>query len=183
MNGLILIGGHSSRMGSDKSLLVYHQQPQWQHLVALLSPRCEQVYVCGRKAQFQPAFENYWLLDPYEIGPLGGILTALEYNAEVDWLVVACDMPFVNDETIDFLQQNHSQNTLATAFLSPSSRLPEPLLAIWGATSRAVVQEAFARQQHSPMMLLRHPNVHLLECPQPIWLRNINTPEDYQNPA
>ncbi|MEY4787280.1 MAG: hypothetical protein RL692_1174, partial [Planctomycetota bacterium] len=42
--GLILTGGQSSRMGSDKAQLTYSNRPQWQEVADLLRPFCNKVY-------------------------------------------------------------------------------------------------------------------------------------------
>ena len=44
VDGLVLIGGRSTRMGQDKSQLVYHEKPQREYLTDLLRPYCDTVY-------------------------------------------------------------------------------------------------------------------------------------------
>ncbi|MCU0339608.1 MAG: NTP transferase domain-containing protein [Spirosomaceae bacterium] len=178
MNGLVLIGGRSTRMGADKSLLCYHQKPQWQHTKTLLEDCCERVYVCGRAEQYLVDFENNWLLDSYATGPLGGILTAFEHDATRPWLVMACDMPFVTHETLTFLQQHRDPTRTATAFQNPITHLPEPLLTIWEPAAFALLKQAHDTGRKSPMYLLKQADVQLLSCPQPRWLQSLNSPEE-----
>ena len=45
MNGLVIAGGNSSRMGTDKAFLQYSKNPQYQEVYSLLEPFCEQTFV------------------------------------------------------------------------------------------------------------------------------------------
>jgi molybdopterin-guanine dinucleotide biosynthesis protein A len=183
MNGLILVGGQSVRMGTDKSQLSYHGKPQWQYLYDLLLPFCQKTYLSCRQNQKDNFTNCPLLIDTYETGPIGGILSAFEQNPNEAWLVVACDMPFVNEKTIGFLIQNRNPIQIATAFQNPETQLPEPLLTIWEPATYLFLQEAYAKGQRSPFRLLQHSDVNLIKCPQPDWLRNVNTTEELGNIA
>ncbi len=178
MNGLILAGGRSTRMGTDKSHLSFHRQPQWHYLVELLKPFCKHVFISCRKTQAEDFSAQSLLIDSYEIGPLGGILTAFEYNAHESWLVAACDMPFVDHETIKFLVKNRNAQQTATAFQNPATRLPEPLISLWEPSIYKSLTESFQQGQYSPLRVLNKENVNLLPCPNPQWLINVNTPAE-----
>ena len=45
--GFVLVGGRSSRMGTDKALLPYNGVPLASHIAALLAPAVDQVYLVG----------------------------------------------------------------------------------------------------------------------------------------
>jgi molybdenum cofactor guanylyltransferase len=181
MNGLIPVGGRSTRMGLDKSLLSYHQQPQWRYLYELLQPYCHTVFLSCREDQKDNFDGLPYLIDVLEIGPLGGILSAFEYAPNAAWLVVACDMPFVCSETIDFLIKNRQDTSIATAFEHPETLLPEPLLTIWEPGSYEIIKAGFQQKRFSPLQLLKNNPTRLLTCPDPQWLQNINTPEERKN--
>ncbi|AEI48577.1 NTP transferase domain-containing protein [Runella slithyformis] len=179
MNGLILVGGRSTRMGTDKSQLAYRHQPQWRYLYELLTPYCQSVFLSCRKDQ-EESFEGFpRLTDTREIGPLGGLLTAFAHAPHEAWLTVACDMPFIDEETIDLLVKNRQPAQRATAFLNPETRRPEPLLAIWEPESYELIRAQFQQNNFSPLHLMQKGDVHLLPCPRPRWLQNINTPEEW----
>ncbi|MFN8348447.1 MAG: NTP transferase domain-containing protein [Spirosomataceae bacterium] len=178
MNGLILVGGRSTRMGTDKSQLVYHEKPQWQYLCDLLVPFCPKTFFSCRAEQTLHFPPEKLLIDHYVIGPLGGILSAFDKCPDEAWLVVACDMPSVNEQTIDFLYRNRDVSKSATAFQNPQTHLPEPLLTVWEPASYPLLSEARKKGQRSPLRVLQNANVNLLECPHPEWLTNVNTAED-----
>jgi len=181
MNALILAGGRSTRMGTDKSLLTYHHQPQWRYLYELLTPYCSTVFISCRADQ-KDNFDSFpCLIDTREIGPLGGILSAFEHNPNEAWLVIACDMPFVSAETIAFLVHHRQPTQLATAFQHPETMFPEPLLTIWEPQSYQSIQAQFQQNRFSPLQILQKANVHLIPCPTLRWLQNVNTPEEFKN--
>jgi len=178
MNGLILVGGQSTRMGTDKSQLPYHGKPQWNYLYELLLPFCKKTFLSCRESQKDNYINHSLLIDTYEMGPMGGILSAFEQDSNEAWLVVACDMPFVNEKTIEFLLQNRNTAQIATAFQNPDTQLPEPLLTIWEPAAYSFLIKASKKGQRSPFRVLQNRDIKLLESPQRDWLKNVNTAEE-----
>src|SRR3982750_106473 len=83
----ILAGGASSRMGSHKSHLALNNKPILQHLLDELSWPGPTLLITAPSREHPPAFECFTreLIDPLpDMGPLGGLLTALK-NATTDW--------------------------------------------------------------------------------------------------
>jgi molybdopterin-guanine dinucleotide biosynthesis protein A len=106
MYGLILAGGKSRRMGQDKALLKRDGRSQLASLVALLEPMVERVFVSTRPDQTdEPERRRFaQIIDRYShIGPVAGVLSAMDDYPAVDWLVVACDLPNVDQLTIRHL--------------------------------------------------------------------------------
>jgi len=179
--GLILAGGKSQRMGSDKALLQRDGQSQLAHMHALLGEQADKVFVSARpdqagdpeRGRFDLLFDNY-----ADIGPVAGILSALEAYPEVDWLVVACDLPNIDRETLRYLLKNRSGQQPFTAFRSSHDELPEPLCAIYSAGSGELVREFVDAGVVCPRKILIRSDTCLLQQPNPQALDNINTPED-----
>ena len=177
MNGLILVGGRSTRMGADKSQLSYHAKPQWEYLFELVSGVAP-TYLSCRKEQ-QDLFGNApLLLDSLEVGPMGGIASAIFSQPSTPWLVVACDMPFVNQKTVDYLVAHREAHLPATVFRHPSTGFLESLVGISEPTSEKWLREAMAKGEFSPTKLLRKMGIQGLACPDERWLQNINTPDE-----
>lgn len=104
--GLILCGGLSRRMGKDKALLDYHGLPQYQWASNLLDPFCDQVF-CSVSKILEPAIQANKIVDDLENqGPLGGISSSFSTNNTVNWIVLSCDMPYINAEDVDLLIQD-----------------------------------------------------------------------------
>lgn len=183
MYGLVLAGGQSRRMGTDKGALVYHGVPQRQYLYELLQSFCEKTYISCRVDQagsWEEEVEYNYLYDRYDLGPITGIITALDFKPYTTWLVVACDLPYLNEKTIDQLIRQRNPSKMATAFVNPKNDLPEPLLTIWEPQSKPVIEKFIAEDNTSPMSILKESNIQLLQISQPLVLTNANHPEEYR---
>lgn len=182
LNGLVLIGGRSLRMGQDKAQLVYHDKPQRDHLTELLRPYCQTVYWSVNAEQIealQPSGMPLLLdVENPRPGPLNGILAALNHDPSAAWLVVACDMPLLTDQSLRALVTGRNPTCLATAFYDTDGRYPEPLLCIWEPASGPVVRDAFNKGMVSPRKLLMVNQTELLPAPDPRELTNVNSPEE-----
>jgi molybdenum cofactor guanylyltransferase len=175
--GLILSGGLSSRMGEEKRLINYHGKTQEQYLFELLSNYCSDVYVSINQNQTAdlPHFQD---LDLGIKSPLVGIVSAFNQNPNVAWLVVACDMPYVDGKTIEFLLNHRNPEKYATAFENSEEHFPEPLLTIYEPKIFPKLQEAINQGKKSPMKILQNLDIELLQNFDNQWIKNINTLED-----
>jgi len=180
LNGLVLAGGRSLRMGKDKGSLSWHGQQQRYFLYGLLEGFCDEVFISCRQEQAYSIDKNYNVIkDEYEDGgPLGAIVSAFHQNKNTAWLVVACDLPLLDAATIDFLIEHRDTSCNATGFQSPYDGLPEPLITIWEPNALILLEAALAEGKHCPRKVLLHTSIKLLRAPDPVALSNANTPED-----
>jgi molybdopterin-guanine dinucleotide biosynthesis protein A len=179
LNGLVLAGGRSTRMGQDKSLLNYHGKPQRGHLTDLLRPYCDQVFWSVNANQgVEPTGNGQSvIIDAFDLAtPLNGILSAFQQEPAAAWLVVACDMPLLTSQSFDALLAGRNGAKLATVFYDSDGQLPEPLLGIYEPAFWPVLQQAVAQGQSSPRKLLRMNDIQLLTVPDVRELTNINDP-------
>jgi molybdenum cofactor guanylyltransferase len=179
--GLVLAGGKSKRMGRDKALLDRDGQSQLAYLAGLLEDKVERVFVSTRAEQQDDSERSRYprIVDRYEeMGPLAGILSAMEEHPDVHWLVVACDLPNISDETITHLVKNCSADHPFTAYVSSHDGLPEPLCAIYRAGSTGIIRRFAEEGIHCPRKILIRSDTYLLEQADPRSLDNINTPDD-----
>lgn len=181
--GLVLAGGQSRRMGRDKALLLRDGQSQLAHMVSVLDAVVERVFVSARSDQAGDAERSRFelIVDRYDdMGPIAGILSALQEYPEADWLVVACDLPNIDDSTLRFLVQNISNNQQFTAFRSSHDGLPEPLCAVYKAGSDKLLREFVDDGMVCPRKILIRSETCLLDQPNPSSLDNVNTPDDLE---
>jgi molybdenum cofactor guanylyltransferase len=182
--GLVLSGGKSIRMGTDKAQLKYHgQQTQIEYATNLLQKHCgENVFLSINEAQQNQINNDIEIIkDVYlGIGPMGGILSAFQKHPNVAWLIIACDMPYVTENTINQLVTNRNPTKLATAFKSPENDFPEPLITIWEPKAYPKLMQMLAYGIDCPRKTLINSDIELLINNEPKELQNINTVEAFQ---
>lgn len=181
--GLILTGGKSQRMKSDKALLNYKGTPQAKYLFDILKNHCSEVYLSARADQWvNTELENLpTITDTIDgVGPLSGIYSAMQKHSDSYWMVVACDLPFFNDETLNKLISSFNKDKVATAFKNNEKDFPEALCAIYTPKSLEIIKEAIANNIHCPVKILKNSDIELIEQTGNINLANINTPDEYQ---
>lgn len=175
--GLVLMGGQSTRMGQDKSGLVYHDKPQREHLTDLLTPFCDRVFWSVNQAQYAALTYPDRLLDTYpQAGPLGGILTALTTYPTAAWLVVPCDLPNLNAQTLGTLVAGRDASAVGTAFWDSDHSGPEPLVSIWEPRAGTLLRAFFSAGKLSPRRFLMQHGVHCLEGYDANSFANVNAP-------
>jgi len=180
--GLVLAGGKSTRMQQDKGLLQYHGQDQRTHVYQLLNNSCAETYVSCNAAQVaEVAGKLPYLEDRFlNLGPKGGILTALQYNPNAAWLAVACDLPFLSADTLAYLVQHRDPTKMATAFYDSDGKFPEPLLTIWEPRSYAALLQFLSLGYSCPRKALINSDAKMLTVPNIAELRNVNDPVAYE---
>lgn len=179
--GLVLAGGRSTRMGQDKAALAYHGAAQLDWAFALLKPFVDRGFVSVRADQSNEPMRSRYkqIVDTQEgLGPIAGIAAAQARHPDVAWLVLACDLPFLDAGTLRHLIAARQPARLATAYRSSHDGLPEPLCAIYEPASRGPLEAYIAGGKQCPRKFLMHEDVHLLDEPDPKALDNINTPAE-----
>ena len=181
--GLVLAGGHSSRMQRDKATLEYQGRSQLERTMALLDGRVAHAFVSVRAAQQTDSgrARHALIVDEQEgLGPCGGILAAQSRYPQAAWLVLACDLPFLDGRTLNHLIVARAPERTATAYRSARDGLPEPLCAIYEPASRATLSRAVQGGQRCPRKFLIGADVLLIDPPDPRALENVNTPEEFE---
>lgn len=182
--GLVLAGGKSRRMGRDKALLEHDGESQLARAMQLVAGVTEQQFVSTRAEQSADSERAKFpqIVDCYDdIGPVAGILSAMEAHPAADWLVVACDLPNLDAATLEFLVEQRSADRPFTAYRSHYDGFPEPLCAIYRSGSEAIVRAFVDDGLVCPRKILIRSDTELLEQPNPAALDNVNTPEDLDN--
>ena len=179
--GLVLTGGFSKRMGKEKALLNFHGKPQFAYLFELLNTFCEKVYLSCRKEQStQFGEDSPKIFDIHDgIGPMNGLLSFFEKHPEKACLLVACDMPFIDEPAIQFLIENRQPGKIATAYTSKKG-FPEPLLTIWEPNSYKILKKNLQKGDYSLRDILQFHGCHLLKTKDDKTLLNINKPDELE---
>src|SRR5579862_4711143 len=146
VEGFILIGGKSSRMGRDKALLEIAGKPLLLRTSELLSPLVASVSLMTSgqdesSASDSPSYSQYaafglpMIADRWpDAGPLGAIATALAAAQQPFSLILACDLPYLTNAWLAFLlarATNAGTNKCADIFIPESAGRLEPLCAVY----------------------------------------------------
>jgi molybdenum cofactor guanylyltransferase len=179
--GLVLSGGRSSRMGSDKAAIRHGDRTQLEHAVDLLRPVAGEVFVSVRPDQVADPLRAQFaqIVDGGDVeGPAAGIRAAQLARPAAAWLVVACDLPRLNESTLRHLVAHRDPGRIATAFRSSHDGLPEPLCAIYEPAAVPALQQYLATGRNCPRKFLINSDTLLLDQPDPEALDNVNTPDE-----
>ncbi len=182
--GLVLSGGKSTRMGTDKGLIAYHGEPQRDYLYKLLDEVCDKTFMSIREEQQQEfSADINIIVDENEFrGPYNGLLSAHKKHPEVAWLVLACDLPLLDKNGLQELIFQRNTNSLATAYALKENPLPEPLCAIW--EPQALVNSISYLEQGNgscPRKFLIKNEVALVFPSDESILLNANSEDEYKN--
>ena len=187
LHGLVLAGGRSSRMGTDKAALVH---PDGRPLARrthdlLVEAGCAEVMLSLRHDQptptgFEDLVETAIVRDPADgsEGPLAGMITAMNQRPDADWLVLACDLPRLDLETLRHLCSSILPDEMFLSYRSEHDGLPEPLCALYAPAALPLLRDTEFRCPRK--VLIRH-GCRLLDPVTPRALDNANTPEDWKS--
>ena len=190
----ILIGGRSSRLGTDKALVEIDGRTlaaRALNTVRESGIASKTTFVAGNETQF--AIQAITLGAPFifdlveDRGPLGGLHAALSY-AQTDWVfLMACDYPFVSPELVRHLANEISDEYGAVVPIQSDGRI-QPLCAFYKVTTASPIVEQIIKAPRVPPPMREIVNsidTRLID-PKEIshldgsagFFININTPDD-----
>ncbi len=180
VNGLILIGGKSKRMGTDKSNLDYHGKPQRKYLLDVLrNSITENNIFYSVRDENQLKNEAQIITDKFlDLGPFSGICSAFMHNPNKAWLVIATDLPFISKEIINLLLSKRNPSKIATTFKGKNKKFPEPLITIWEPKAYPILLNYLAQGYSCPRKVLINNDVEIVEISDDI-IQNVNTKEEF----
>jgi molybdopterin-guanine dinucleotide biosynthesis protein A len=194
LKGVVLMGGQSSRMGQDKSQLLFSLRynsaegritPTDNRLtlaeLAHSKLKCyvDDVHFSINKSQKDLGLENT-IVDEYEgEGPLSGIISALKAT-QSSIVVLGVDMPLITKQSIKSLIQQRNWDLLTTTFYNNQSNTWEPMLSIWEYETLPCLEEYFDTGGRSIQKFLNQFGNQRVPIHNPEEFTNVNTMEDYE---
>lgn len=183
LSGFVLAGGKSSRMGTDKALLVFQNEPLLGHMKKLIEPFCNQVFISGHNSEYA-GFDAPLIPDVFpECGPISGLYSCLKFSSSEWNLIVSVDSPFVNEELFSLLD---SHATGCDCVIPKHKSGVEPLLGIYNKKCLPVIEEMIHAGDFKLMNLLARLNTSYIDCNSlihkyPRLFFNLNCLEDFQS--
>ena len=182
-NGYILAGGKSSRMGTDKGLLLFEGKLMIQYVIEQMQTIFDKLVIVANNPEYTK-FGLEVIPDLIkDIGPAGGIYTALHHSEAKLNFMVSCDMPFVTQEAIAFIVKKADENQIV--LLENQGKL-EPLFGLYAKDCEAVwlqliEQKTIKLQDMVSYFKLKIIPIENNENFVAIFFKNINTKEDFNN--
>lgn len=183
LTGYILAGGKSSRMGVDKGLLQFKGKAIIEHVIEQIQTVVQKVVIVSNN----PEYEKFGLeVIPdlvKNIGPAGGIYTALKHSGTNLNFVVSCDMPFINRKAIEFLLQS----TDSYQIVLPEFRGKlEPMFGVYSRECLPLWKGLIEKGVIKLQSLVSHFNLRKINVDDnsfftELTFMNINTKTDFEN--
>lgn len=183
--GLILAGGESRRMGRDKLPLKVGAASLLDRVYAVLSSRCEEVFVAGEGGDVPAGARRIPDLRPERQGPLAGIEAGLLATNHRAVFAAAGDMPFLTSGLVGYLLGLLQPGVPAAVPVTGEGS--HPLCAAYDAREALpMISAALDRGARSVRTLLEGlPRVHYVEEGElrrfgdpDLLLLNVNSPKD-----
>ena len=103
ITGIILSGGKSSRMGTDKGFLKLKGKTFMEHSIDALKPLVSEIIIISNNTAYD-VFKLKRVNDMIEnAGPLAGVYTGLKHSKTDYNLVLSCDIPLINTDILKLL--------------------------------------------------------------------------------
>lgn len=179
VQGILLAGGKSSRMGTDKALLPLGETTLAASLAGLLVHYCDNLLVSIAKGK-QSQLENVRVVvDKYDgLGPLAGIYSALTETYSRVSLVVACDIPYIHPMLIrKMLSLCNEYDIVVPSFKEDTV---EPMMAVYTKACLDAIKMLLDRKKLRVKDLFTICKTKVIPWSDSTWYANLNTRSDYE---
>ena len=196
---VILAGGKSSRMGTDKALLEYDGKQFIEQIAKELSSFEERIIARGTNSRFSDSIEEDWTVIPdiyLDHGPIGGLHAALSACRSDALFVVTCDMPLFSKSLAERLcaeiqngegSETNSDGEIVDAYdviisVGDNGKI-HPLCGVYRKSALSVLEEQIVSDRNRVMEALKKLRVKYVTIDSPDQVKqlaNINTPEEYE---
>jgi molybdenum cofactor guanylyltransferase len=182
VTGFVLAGGLSSRMGEDKSLMLFRGKPLIMYAIEALSPLCEKVIISSNQLVYDFTGCDVWPDELPVQASINGLYSCLK-RSETDWnLILTCDMPFTGSQLFAYLfDQAHGEDAVIPVH---GQELVEPLCGIYNRSALSMLEQRLQDGQYSIAELLQSICCRFVkigpaqEFYQKEMFSNLNSPED-----
>ncbi len=182
VTGIVLAGGKSSRMGTDKGLMLLNGKPMVAYVLEQLKPCVDHIIIVANKEEYKqfgyPVVPD--LVDA--VGPVGGIYTGLSASQTELNFFVSCDTPFVNSAAI--LQIIHHAQGTPICIATLEGQL-QPLFGVYNKVCIPLFKESIQQEKFKlqSLVLESKPTLVAMDAlvqQQPYLFQNINTPHEFE---
>ena len=138
----LLVGGASRRMGRPKQLLGPPGNSWAERLVSVAARVAERVVICGAGELPSALAAVPRLADATDaVGPMAGLLAAMRSAPDARWLLLACDLPALDERGLRFVLAHASPEACGVMPRRSTDATPEPLGALYDPRLTDVIEE------------------------------------------
>ena len=184
ITGIILAGGKSSRMGTDKSLLVWENKTLIEHAVDMLKPICSKVIISANNQVYSFTGCEIWPDERQDQAPIIGIYSCLKRSETNMNFILSCDMPLIGTELIRYLVGSCGDLPLLVAVHEDG--LIEPLCGVYNKNIIPDMEKCIQSSNLSLNQFIQDFAPHYLKIGKELpfyktnMFANINTPDDLE---
>lgn len=183
VTGIILAGGRSSRIGADKAFIKIGNKTLIENTFDLITDYCKKILISSNNKEGY-SFPEHWIIPDYRqgLGPIGGIYSCLKLSGTENNLVVAVDIPFINNGLIQFLLSNMADAELVIPITGNGKA--EPLCAVYKKSLLPHLEKMIAENNLKVQNLMHYCKSKKLHVSteQEFYhnrlFHNVNTPDD-----
>lgn len=181
--GVVLCGGESKRMKTDKALLEYQNQPQWKTVSKMLQPFCKKTVISINENQWESWAKNEtknFIIDEEKYknhGPISGILSVTDKFPNNGLMILGTDFPFIKFKNLVQLHNQRSKSFDAVCF--EKDGFLQPLTSIIEKEAVYKLNEFFANGNDSLRQFLGEIKTKIIPVNGENFLENINTEADF----
>lgn len=185
----ILVGGTSRRMGRDKALIEIGGICLIERVAATAASVVDEIILLGRPSFSLPkAMASLPVIEDRHpgVGPIAGLEALLSHRPRRDAILLACDMPRLNETLVRRLVDVEGEFDAAVCLTRPSGSEAasrwHPCCASYRPTALPAVQSALRAGRYSMVDLMARLRVGpiILTGREATWVDNWNTPEDVE---
>jgi len=163
---IILAGGKSTRMKTDKGMVSFMGKPLIFHMLEIAKQLSDDIIIIANKEEYRllgyPCFEDVIK----DSGPIAGIYTGLVNTKKRKNLVLSCDSPFVD---VDFLKDMIASYGNEDVLVPKHKDRIEPLSAIYDWNCTDIFKERLSQGKFKMMDALSSVNSTLFEVNEKRW--------------
>ncbi|WP_341216907.1 molybdenum cofactor guanylyltransferase [uncultured Wocania sp.] len=178
ITGIILAGGKSSRMGTDKGFLMLNKKPFIQYSIEALSPLVSEIIIVSNNSKY----DSFNLKRVNDIinnaGPIAGICSGLEASSTTYNLILSCDIPLINSEILKKLIDAVDYDSEIIQIENQGKTMP--LIALYKRQIKDTFNDFLQKNEHRLRIAVKACNSKniILEQAHEFSTINVNTKED-----
>jgi len=181
---IILAGGKSSRIGTDKALLKFQGKTFIQTIYDNLKELCSEVIISSNNPKVKISGAKIVTDKIENIGPAGGIFSALSASQTEKNMIVSVDTPFIPTALFEFLIKHNTDDT--DVLIISEETKQHPLIGMYSKKFSQILSEEIKKENYKIRDIIKKTHYRIIDISEEHFyrkniLQNINTEDDYNS--